>query len=65
MQLGFSDANRAQVVGYLKFGTTALILETSESRLLDNAPRLADPLQSARQISGYFTFIDPGRGFGV
>lgn len=52
MQLGFSDANRAQVSEYLKFGTTALIMEMAESRLLEDVPRLADPLQAARQISG-------------
>jgi hypothetical protein len=51
MQVGLSDSNRAQIAEYLKFGTTALILDMAEAGLLDDAPRLARPAEAARAIA--------------
>ncbi len=51
LQLGLADSNVAEVAEYLKIGTTALVLDMAEAGLLDDAPRLADPLAALRSIA--------------
>jgi len=50
MQLGLSDSNVAQVAEYLKIGTTSLVLDMAEAGLLDDAPRLVDPVAALRAL---------------
>lgn len=50
MQLGLSDSNVAQVAEYLKIGTTALVLDMAEAGLLDDAPRLVDPIAALHAL---------------
>jgi hypothetical protein len=51
LQLGLSDSNLCEAAEYLKFGTTAVVLELAEAGRLDDAPRLADPV-GAVHIAG-------------
>lgn len=51
LQLGLADSNVAEVAEYLKIGTTALVLDMAEAGLLDDAPRLADPLAALRSLA--------------
>ena len=51
MQLGLSDSNVAQVAEYLKIGTTALVLDMAEAGVIDDAPRLVDPLAALKAIA--------------
>jgi Pup amidohydrolase len=51
LQLGMSDSNVAQVAEYLKIGTTALVVDMIEAGLLDDAPRLKDPIAALHAIA--------------
>ncbi|MCA9551900.1 MAG: proteasome accessory factor PafA2 family protein [Myxococcales bacterium] len=51
LQVGLSDANRAQVAEYLKVGTTALVMDMAEAGLLADVPRLRDPAAAARALA--------------
>jgi len=45
------DANMAEMSTYLKTGTTALMVTLAEEGLLDDAPRLKDPVGAIKAIS--------------
>lgn len=51
LQLGLSDSNLCETAEYLKFGTTAVVLELAEAGRLADAPLLADVV-GAVQIAG-------------
>jgi proteasome accessory factor A len=51
LQLGLSDANLCDVAEYLKLATTALVLDLVEAGVIDDAPRLLDPIDAARRVS--------------
>lgn len=54
LQLGLADSNMLEEAEFLKMGTTALVIDMAEAGLLDDAPRLRDP------IAALHTFItDP------
>ncbi|WP_428261926.1 proteasome accessory factor PafA2 family protein [Haliangium sp.] len=50
MQLGLADANPAQVAGYLKLATTALVIDMAEAGALAGLPRLRRPVEALRHI---------------
>lgn len=52
MQLGFSDANAAQVAEYLKVGTTSLVIDMAEAGLLRDAPRPKKPIPALHALVG-------------
>ena len=45
------DANMSEVSTYLKTGTLALVLDLAEQGLLDDCPRLADPVGAIKAVS--------------
>lgn len=45
------DANMSEVSTFLKTGATALVVEMAEQGLLDDCPRLADPVGAMKAIS--------------
>lgn len=51
LQLSSSEASRAQVAELLKIGTTALVLDLSDRKLLEDAPRLRDPIAALHAIA--------------
>lgn len=51
LQIGYSEANRADVAELLRLGTTALVLDMAEAGLLDDAPRLAHPAVALRTLA--------------
>lgn len=51
LQIGMSDSNLCQEAELLKLGTTALVLDLAEAGLLDDAPRLLDPVSAAHAFS--------------
>jgi proteasome accessory factor A len=53
------DANLAQWSQYLKMGTTALVLSAIEAGLLQDAPKLVDPVAAMHQASHDLTFRAP------
>lgn len=58
MQLGLSDSNLCEWALFTKLGTTMLVLDMVENGALDDAPRLAKPLEAMRtwnREDGYLT----------
>jgi proteasome accessory factor A len=51
LQLGLADSNVAQVAEYLKIGTTSLVIDMIESRFIEDAPRLVDPIGALHAIA--------------
>jgi len=51
LQIGYAEANRADVAELLRLGTTALVLDMAEAGLLDDAPRLAHPAVAIRTFA--------------
>ncbi len=50
LQLGLSDSNMAQTAELLKVGATSLVLDMMEDGFLDDAPRLARPMDALHRL---------------
>jgi len=50
LQLGLSDSNVAQLAEYLKIGVTSLLVDMADAGHLDDAPRLAKPVDALQTI---------------
>lgn len=55
LQIGMSDANRAQYAEFLKVGTMLLVLDAADAGYLNDAPRLRSPRRALRKFNE-----DPG-----
>jgi len=51
LHLILGDANVAEIAGYLKLGTTSLVLEMIEALFLEEGPELADPVAALHAFS--------------